>query len=83
MLSLAEPGHDLEAHRRSPVRSAGTKRDSSHRIAGYPPCSAECVTLGSAGRIHSTTRLSCLSFRPISHYCHWCRLGNLQQLVKK
>jgi hypothetical protein len=32
------------------------------------------VTLGSAGRIHSTTRLSCLSLRPISHYCHWCRL---------
>jgi hypothetical protein len=28
MLSLAEPGHDLEAHRRSPVRSAGTKRDN-------------------------------------------------------
>jgi hypothetical protein len=33
MLSLAEPGLSLEAHRRSPVRSAGTKRDSSRRIA--------------------------------------------------
>jgi hypothetical protein len=33
MFSLAEPGLSLEAHRRSPVRSAGTKPDSSHRIA--------------------------------------------------
>jgi hypothetical protein len=33
MFSVAEPGLSLEAHRRSPVRTAGTKPDSSHRIA--------------------------------------------------
>lgn len=93
---LAEPGLRLEAHRRSPVMSTGTRQDSPHRIACCRRALVQMRDFGVGGPLplDQSTVVFVFSVRSViivigaaaaaarMHACMHARLGNLQLLVR-